>query len=177
MLIKVFGTDYFETTGIRLANYKDKIDDAEYTDRLFNSEDVESWRLLGEHGCDYEKAYFIYHCNKYEEDPKQYNKVFHECLDKGLKLKNQKEVTAHPHLAFMWHNIAGTKIIYGSGVSSYSPSGPGVGVAEREKVYTGSYDKAYYIWFKTQDEVAEEMNRQIANSNNITTGREQVNNG
>lgn len=161
MLIKVFGTDYFETTGIRLDDYENKIETAEYTDRLFNSEDVESWRLLGDYGCNYEKAYFIYHCNQYEKDPKQYDKIFHKALERGLELKKEKEVTSHPHLAFMWHNVSGVKIVYGSGVSSFSPSGPGVGAAEREKVYTHSHDKAYYIWFKTQDEVAEEINRQI----------------
>jgi len=167
MLISVFGTSYFDSVGIRLvtSSYNlayipsaDKTLDLEGFDPVINYD-----KYNRPNGCNniYVNKCFVWHLLQFENDKIPYDKTMHECFDR-------ERYGCNPDKDFQVQSagVIGTKIIYGSGISSGRQRDPARGsAAYTDEVYTSSYDKSYFIWFKTQDQVAEEINKQLKKAN------------
>jgi len=165
-IISVYGTNYFDTTGIRLESDEFELACAPLPNN-FGAVDVDI--IYSKYGseCHYttdEVRHYLWHKKRYMEDKSLYNNQFHKILERKYGNDEYPDLGSDKAENFNVKNIIipGTKIIYGQSVSSGKQRDPAKGsAAYTDEVYTSSYDKYYFIWYKTQDEVAAEINKQL----------------
>ena len=188
-LVSVYGSDYFDTTGIRIKDAFDignsglkwlpPYEDVEILNGIYCMHSrkfiaVDEKKAQGKILIYRNSFIFIYdrhdhfsiegvkfylaHVENFKNKPEQYDPIF----AKDLTLNTFDNNTFHIQ-EFSVPEIRGAEVILGNKIYSSSPDSYYAGADEAKKVYTSSYEYVFSVWFKTKEQIAKEINKQLNN--------------